>query len=417
MSGSTLLSLWQDDGSVIGTAEAGRDVSVSGNLGVNNIVMRGGSITVVGQISGNSAGVNYVNIGSGSTSHSLDAVDDLLISGELEVNGVAFFDTKIDLFDITNTKANSDLTISNTAVDGTGNGKDIVFDVADGTDGDDNAGSYVFKYADYSGDGEPSAIILQKSGEATGADADISGTGLRLEASSWNTDTASAVNSEFEFYAETNDGDNGSRLFGTLSLAYLDDNNEIDLLNWKNDGSGAVQMRIGNIGEAKANGEEYDSVKTVWKGSAYETDTQEAIVSGYIYTKANAGAPPYAEFIMGVDNNDVIEFRENTIREKVGKIVNLTTVNAATYELLLTDYIVHVTYTATAAVTSLTLPTVQLVEGRVIVIKDAGGNANANNITINTQGAETIDGQNTLVINSDYGSVNLYSDGSNWFVY
>jgi hypothetical protein len=99
-----------------------------------------------------------------------------------------------------------------------------------------------------------------------------------------------------------------------------------------------------------------------------------------------------------------------------GQINNITTVNAATYDLLATDYILNVTYTGTGAVTSLTLPTAQVIEGRTIVIKDAGGNAGTNNITIDTEGSETIDGSATNVINTNYGYVTLYSDGSNWFI-
>lgn len=94
---------------------------------------------------------------------------------------------------------------------------------------------------------------------------------------------------------------------------------------------------------------------------------------------------------------------------------HITTVNAATYDLLASDDILNVTYTATGAVTSLTLPTAQCVAGRTIVIKDAGGNAGTNNITIDTEGSETIDGAATEVISSNYDSVTLYSDGSNWF--
>lgn len=96
---------------------------------------------------------------------------------------------------------------------------------------------------------------------------------------------------------------------------------------------------------------------------------------------------------------------------------NVTTVNSGTYNLATTDFIVDVTYTATAAVTSLTLPTAQTTSGRIIVVKDSGGNASANNITIDTEGSETIDGSATYVIDADYESINLYSNGSNWFIY
>ncbi len=99
------------------------------------------------------------------------------------------------------------------------------------------------------------------------------------------------------------------------------------------------------------------------------------------------------------------------------QFVNITTVNAATYDLLVTDYILNVTYTGTGAVTSLTLPTAQTVSGRTIHIKDAGGNSGTNNITIDTEGSEDIDGEDTYVIDVDYDSITLYSDGSNWFTY
>ena len=48
-------------------------------------------------------------------------------------------------------------------------------------------------------------------------------------------------------------------------------------------------------------------------------------------------------------------------------------------------------------------------------IKD-NGNAEANNITINQNSSETIDGSASHVINSDYGNVVLASDGTNWWI-
>lgn len=100
-----------------------------------------------------------------------------------------------------------------------------------------------------------------------------------------------------------------------------------------------------------------------------------------------------------------------------GQVRSVTTVNAATYDLLVSDYILSVTYTATGAVTSLTLPTAQVVAGRIAIVKDAGGNAGTNNITVDTEGAQTIDGVSTYVINSNYQSASLYCDGTNWFAF
>ena len=95
---------------------------------------------------------------------------------------------------------------------------------------------------------------------------------------------------------------------------------------------------------------------------------------------------------------------------------NVATVAAATYDITATDQIIHVTYTGTAAVTSLTLLTAQTTAGRVLTIKDAGGNAASNTITIDTEGSETIDGAATALIQNDYASITIYSDGSNWFI-
>jgi len=98
-----------------------------------------------------------------------------------------------------------------------------------------------------------------------------------------------------------------------------------------------------------------------------------------------------------------------------GQTGKVTTVNAATYSLLVTDFILHVTYTGTGAV-AVTLPTAQSVSGRMITVKDAGNNAGTNNITISTQGAELIEFGASVIINANGNSVDIYSDGTDWFV-
>lgn len=72
--------------------------------------------------------------------------------------------------------------------------------------------------------------------------------------------------------------------------------------------------------------------------------------------------------------------------------------------------------TDTSAVRTITLQTIDAVAGRIYIIKDESGAAGTNNIIIATQGSETIDGDSTLVIASNYGGAILYSDNVNWFV-
>ena len=79
------------------------------------------------------------------------------------------------------------------------------------------------------------------------------------------------------------------------------------------------------------------------------------------------------------------------------------------------EVIVGVTSTASARTIDLTSS--DCVVGRIIIVKDESGAANVNNITVTTQGAETIDGAATYVINTAYGTVRLYSNGTNWFTW
>jgi hypothetical protein len=105
-----------------------------------------------------------------------------------------------------------------------------------------------------------------------------------------------------------------------------------------------------------------------------------------------------------VDINDLLQ---------PGYVVPPTLVNAATYALLDVDKLLHVAYTATGAC-AITLMTDQVVSGRFLTIKNAGGSFN---LTLDCEGAETIDGETTLIITGSYDAVNLYSDGTNWFIY
>ena len=63
---------------------------------------------------------------------------------------------------------------------------------------------------------------------------------------------------------------------------------------------------------------------------------------------------------------------------------------------------------------TVTLPAPSL--GAQFIVKDAGGAASTNSITLDPAGADLIDGQASLVLTSDYGAVQLVSDSTNWFV-
>jgi hypothetical protein len=72
-----------------------------------------------------------------------------------------------------------------------------------------------------------------------------------------------------------------------------------------------------------------------------------------------------------------------------------------------------------AAAIDLRLPSAgDYTAGQHFVVKDESGAANTKNITIKTTGSETIDGQTSIILESPFSAVNIYSDGtSKFFIY
>ena len=101
-----------------------------------------------------------------------------------------------------------------------------------------------------------------------------------------------------------------------------------------------------------------------------------------------------------------------------GSVQNFETQNVASSLIISpSDTFVHLAVDTTAART-ITLPLASSVTaGRIYIIKDASGQANTNNITIATAGSDTVDGQSSQNLNSDYGSHMLITDGvSSWLI-
>jgi len=96
------------------------------------------------------------------------------------------------------------------------------------------------------------------------------------------------------------------------------------------------------------------------------------------------------------------------------KAGNFSYVQKTTQKFNSTDvYIIGDDYNGTGR--TITLMSAYAVVGKVYLIQDEVGNAAANNITIQTQGLETINGSSTKTISTNYGTSFLYCDGTNWF--
>ena len=89
-----------------------------------------------------------------------------------------------------------------------------------------------------------------------------------------------------------------------------------------------------------------------------------------------------------------------------------TPVTGNSYTALPTDYLIAVNVAHACAIT---IPTASAaLNGFELNIKDEGGNATADNITI-TPATGNIDGSANVVISTNYGTAHLYCNGTAWF--
>ena len=96
-----------------------------------------------------------------------------------------------------------------------------------------------------------------------------------------------------------------------------------------------------------------------------------------------------------------------------GIVYNRTAI-ATIHTASVSEYILGVTAVPTEIEVDATL----FAEGQVLVIKDeSGATSVTDTILLSGAAAQTIDGATTVTIESPYGSVLLYSNGSNWFIY
>ena len=127
----------------------------------------------------------------------------------------------------------------------------------------------------------------------------------------------------------------------------------------------------------------------------------------------SVGGSAYVDTIMQLSDALSEETRETFF----GNITNIgSTSSVVTVNLSLDDLIIAANHTDDEAVV-LQLMSAQTTSGRMIIVSDTDGNAGTNNITITTESTEKINGQDSYTINSNYGSIRLYSDGANWFTY
>lgn len=100
-----------------------------------------------------------------------------------------------------------------------------------------------------------------------------------------------------------------------------------------------------------------------------------------------------------------------------GALVHKRTTVTGDYLISTTDY--YVCANTSGGALKLTLPQASTTtSGQTFIIKDEGGVANTNPITVSGSSSDQIDGENTIVLESPYAAISIYCDGvSKYFVY
>lgn len=141
--------------------------------------------------------------------------------------------------------------------------------------------------------------------------------------------------------------------------------------------------------------------------------TPAALHPTMIFHSSTAAAVATDEWIsFGHDGTDgIINMGAGSLRMNAG-IIMKRTATAIDYTTVEGDYIIGVT--DTSVVRTITLASVTVKDGKTFIIKDESGAAGTNNIIIDTEGAETIDGQAQIPITFNRGVLRVYCNGTNW---
>ncbi len=519
------------------------NLEITGNLTIDGNLIFGDAstdvLTVVGYMQGSALGTTYLRVGSSTTSHSLAATNDLFVSGQLEVDGAAFFDSTISSFSQvffsqtstsipTSFSSNSNTIVpevniarSNASANFTGlalwkntdtgtRSNNLSFISSRNTSASPTAlvtgdNAAIMQFYGYNGsdyetcasiqvviDGTPTNSVggsipgqiffnTQRDGAALGATTALS---LNNNGDSVNTSRTNSVNLtastekiQFSFAG------NATRTYATGALtlarchlisppslafagasvvtvaatsaitALTTQGANATLTNnvgymvgdptatlWTITGTGtnmdflasmpAISSGVtnvtevcgyafGNLGNSIPHGDTVGTTTNLF-GGRFDAVT---LTSTGTRTITNAStvkiAGPFTAGAGVTFTNQSLSLwvAAGATRLDGSQRRGVTTSSSATVTITTTDdtYILSSTRSSTGAQT-VNLPAVATSSGRILKIKDAAGSAATNNITLDGNASETIDGATTFVMNTNYGSATIYCDGAAWFV-
>lgn len=149
-------------------------------------------------------------------------------------------------------------------------------------------------------------------------------------------------------------------------------------------------------------------------GSANTTDAFRLTAGGLVAFKAATDFWGTFEHAITADRTWTFPDKSGTVALVGGAIYAPITTKTANYTATADDH--TILCDATAASFTITLPAAASVTGLILVIKKIAPAAAANTVTIDANGAETIDDAATQVIAKRYDSLTIQSDGTEWWI-
>ena len=111
-------------------------------------------------------------------------------------------------------------------------------------------------------------------------------------------------------------------------------------------------------------------------------------------------------------NGSYVKVLKDEIKAKSGGLFDKVYVSAKSTAFTAAVGFTYLINTGTAV--TVTLPAASANAAKVF--KDSTGGAGTNTITINRAGTATIDGATSQTIESNFGSLKIICDGTNWFI-
>jgi len=365
------------------------------------------ALTVVGAVSasansfyaGNVAVAGKVGVGTTSPSHelavigSVSASADVMVAGDLTVKGILVGGSPL--------KIAGAIEIHDTA-----NGNGVIASMGD---------------VDGSGDTSISASCLL-AGDITASLAylpnivsttQISASTILADTSLWHNITCSSFMSSSLYYGDGRHLVNVARAQGSMGdlQYYFSDDGKI---------SGSSNLRyltssntLSVVGTVSASSNV--SATYFYGDGRYLTNVTASaieVADGPVGSLQFRFDSPIGREISG-SSNVAYDTSNNRVTINSGLVHNRVPVSAS-HTASSANYILGVTHVPS----SILFDASTFTAGQVLLVKDESGAAASNKaITLNPAGSQKIDGAPSVILESPYGSVLVYTDGSNWFIY